>query len=147
MMWVWLILAGVLLAAEMMTGTLALLFASAGALAAAALAGFAPESLSLQIFVFALATVAGAVVAWQRLKRQRPSAGNVGTEIGQTVEVAVLPDEQGGLRVCYRGAEWSARLADRSLITTVKVGESLVVLAQEGSLLVVGMAENKELSR
>jgi membrane protein implicated in regulation of membrane protease activity len=143
-MWFWLILAGILLAVEMTTGTLALLFAGVGALAAAALARFAPASLSLQIFVFALATAAGGITAWRRFRNQRPDAAAAGTEVGQTVEVATLPDARGGLRVRHRGAEWPARLADKALI--VETGKSLAVLAQEGSLLVVGITENKELS-
>ncbi|MDR2364926.1 MAG: NfeD family protein [Zoogloeaceae bacterium] len=142
-MWTWLILAGILLAVEMTTGTLALLFAGAGALAAAFLAYVAPDSLSMQILVFALATAAGGIIAWRRFRDPRPAAADVaGTEVGQTVEVAVLPDELGRLRVRYRGAEWPARLADKTL--TVEMGKSLAVLAQEGSLLVVGLMENKE---
>jgi membrane protein implicated in regulation of membrane protease activity len=141
-MWFWLILAGILLAVEITTGTLALLFAGAGAAVAALLAYFAPESLALQICVFALSTVIGAIVAWQRLKRQRSADADKGTEFGQEVEVATLPDAGGHLRVRYRGSEWPARLANRDL--TVETRQHLRVVAQEGSLLVVDINKNEE---
>lgn len=144
-MWPWLILAGVLLALEMATGTLALLFAGAGALAAAALAYGMPDSLALQITVFALATVVGTGLAWRRLQAIKASQAAVpeGAEnIGQTVVVAALPDSQGQLRVRYRGSEWQARLVVRGL--SVKEGDTLLLIAQEGSLLVVGELLNKE---
>lgn len=144
-MWTWLILAGILLALEMMTGTLALLFAGAGALVAAALAYGMPDSLALQITVFALATVIGTVLALRRF--QALKAGKLvaaeGTETpGQVVVVAGPADSQGQLRVRYRGSEWQARLAVPGL--SVKEGDALLLLAQEGSLLVVGEPINKE---
>ena len=139
-MWTWLVLAGILLALEMMTGTLALLFAGAGALAAAALAYGMPDSLTLQIAVFALATVSGTVLAWRRLLARKAAAG--GTEPAGQLVVAVGPaDGQGQLRVRYRGSEWPARLAAPG---PVEAGETLVLLAQEGSLLVVGRMDRKE---
>lgn len=133
-MWTWLILAGILLALEMLTGTLALLFAGSGALAAAALAYAMPDSLTWQIAVFALATVSGTLWAWRRFLHR--SSGGGDTElVGQSV-VAVTPaDALGQLRVRYRGSEWPARLAATG---SVETGETLVLLAQEGSFLVVG---------
>jgi membrane protein implicated in regulation of membrane protease activity len=140
-MWTWLVLAGILLALEMMTGTLALLFAGAGALAAAALAYAMPDSLALQIIVFALATVSGTVLAWRRLLARKAGPG-AAESAGQLVVAAGPADAQGQLRVKYRGSEWPARLA--GAVTEVKAGETLVLLAQEGSLLVVGRMERKE---
>lgn len=132
-MWTWLILAGILLALEMLTGTLALLFAGSGALAAAALAYAMPDSLTWQIAVFALATVSGTLWAWRRFLHR--SSGGDTELVGQSV-VAVTPaDALGQLRVRYRGSEWPARLAATG---SVETGETLVLLAQEGSFLVVG---------
>lgn len=138
-MWTWLILAGILLALEMLTGTLALLFAGSGALAAAALAYAMPDSLTWQIAVFALATMSGTLWAWRRFLHRSSGGGSSGggdTElVGQSV-VAVTPaDALGQLRVRYRGSEWPARLAATG---SVETGETLVLLAQEGSFLVVG---------
>ncbi|MDR1889917.1 MAG: hypothetical protein LBQ81_11155, partial [Zoogloeaceae bacterium] len=132
-MWAWLIIAAVLLAVEMMTGTLALLFISLGALIAALLAYVLPDSLAAQISVFALATIAGTVIAWRRIQSQRARTSadpNASIEaIGQQVEVVELPDAQAHLRVRYRGCEWAARLANRDL--TVETGMPLTIIAQE----------------
>jgi membrane protein implicated in regulation of membrane protease activity len=139
MMWAWLILAAILLAAEMMTGTLALLFISLGALAAALLAYVLPESLAAQIGVFTLASIAGIIVARRRILAQRaraPADPNASVEeIGQQVEVVSLPDAQARLRVRYRGSEWAARLANAGL--NVEIGMPLIVIAQESSTLIV----------
>lgn len=134
-MWTWLILAAVLLAVEMLTGTFALLFAGVGALVAALLAYLVADSLTGQIAIFALASVAGTVLAWHRLKHKR-SLPMAAEELGQEVVVVELPDAMGRLRVRYRGSEWPARLGQEGL--QVQEGSLLVVLAQEGSLLVVG---------
>ncbi|MGB4467653.1 MAG: NfeD family protein [Azovibrio sp.] len=134
-MWLWLILAALLLSLEMVTGTFALLFAGLGALAAAVLAYLAAASLTAQIAIFALASVAGTVLAWHRLKHER-SLPMETEEVGQEVQVVVPPDALGCLRVRYRGSEWPARLGQDGL--SVQEGSLLVVLAQEGSLLVVG---------
>ncbi|MDR1350265.1 MAG: NfeD family protein [Zoogloeaceae bacterium] len=139
MMWTWLILAAVLLAVEMMTGTLALLFVSFGALVAALLAYILPDSIAAQIGVFALAIIVGAVIAWRRIQSQRaraPADPNASVEeIGQQVEVVVLPDAQAHLRVRYRGCEWAARLANKDL--AVETGMPLTIVAQESSMLIV----------
>ncbi|MDR0672197.1 MAG: NfeD family protein [Zoogloeaceae bacterium] len=138
-MWTWLILAAILLAVEMTTGTLALLFVSLGALIAALLSYVFPESVTVQIGVFALASIAGVVIAWRRIHARRamaPADPNASVEeLGQQVEVICLPDAQARLRVRYRGSEWMARLANRDL--TVEVGALLTVVAQESSTLIV----------
>ncbi|MDR2626387.1 MAG: hypothetical protein LBC37_08655 [Zoogloeaceae bacterium] len=136
-MWTWLILAAILLAVEMTTGTLALLFTSLGALIAALLAYVLPDSLAAQLGVFALASTAGVVVAWRRIQARRaPADPNASVEeIGQQVEIVSLPDAQARLRVRYRGSEWAARLANAAL--TVEIGMLLTVVAQESSTLIV----------
>jgi membrane protein implicated in regulation of membrane protease activity len=144
-MWAWLILAAVLLAVEMMTGTLALLFVSLGALVAALLAYILPDSLAAQISVFAFATVAGTVIAWRRIQSQRakaPADPNASIEeLGQQVEVVALPDAQAHLRVRYRGCEWAARLANKDL--PVQTGMLLTIVAQESSMLIVDSQTNQ----
>lgn len=146
-MWTWLIVAGVLLVLEMSMGTFALLFAGLGALVAALLAYLLPDYLSIQIAVFALATVAGVLVAWKRLKKTRRNAPAAASESeGQTVVVVDAPDaldgqgSLGALRVRYRGTEWQGRLAREGV--AVKVGDVLVVVGQEGSVLVLDLQVN-----
>lgn len=113
----WWIAAGLLVAAELMTGTFYLLMLALGAVAGAvaALAGASP---SLQIVAAALLG-GGAAAVWHwyrphsRRGTQTSDDSQVGLEIGQTVHVTAWL-EDGTTRVKYRGAQWSARLQDQS---------------------------------
>ncbi len=110
----WWLLAGVLVAAELATGTFYLLMVALGA-AAGALAAHAGLSGTAQIALAAL-TGAGATALWhwKRFRRPRsvPAEANrdVNLDIGQHVQVpSWQPD--GSARVNYRGANWSVRFA------------------------------------
>jgi len=109
----WWVAAGVLVAAEMATGTFYLLMLALG-LAAAALAAHAGAGFSTQMLAAALVG-GGAIVAWHLWRGRRvnaPLAGNrdVNLDIGERVQVSAwLPD--GSTRVVYRGCEWTARYA------------------------------------
>jgi membrane protein implicated in regulation of membrane protease activity len=114
---VWWLLAGVLVAAELATGTFYLLMLALGC-AAGAMAAHLGLGMVSQVVVASM--VGGATtVAWY-LKRSRqpgaaPAASNrdVNLDIGQAVHVpAWAPD--GSARVQYRGASWSVRLAGSS---------------------------------
>ncbi|MGL5633152.1 MAG: NfeD family protein [Azovibrio sp.] len=141
-MWTWLIIAGVLLVLEMSMGTFALLFAGLGALVAALLAYLFPDYLAIQISIFALATVAGVLITWKRLRKKRRNApAAVSESEGQTVVVVEEPDAQGSLRVRYRGTEWPGRLVREGM--EVKTGDVLVVVGQEGSVLVLDLQVNQ----
>lgn len=110
----WWLAAGVLVAAEMATGTFYLLMLALG-VAAGAIAAHAGLGFSGQLVAAALVG-GGAVAAWY-LKRQRdprgaPAAANrdVNLDIGERVSVdAWQPD--GSARIVYRGAQWRARFA------------------------------------
>ncbi len=107
----WWLAAGILVAAELTTGTFYLLMLAAG-LAAGALAAHGGLSATAQVMVAALVG-GGAVLAWHLL-RPRPQAGqdirtnpDVNLDIGETVQVSAwLPD--GSTQVRYRGAQWQA---------------------------------------
>jgi membrane protein implicated in regulation of membrane protease activity len=110
---VWWIVAGLLVAVELATGTFYLLMLAVGAVAAglAQLAGF---SASAQIAAAALVG-GGATAAWHarraRHPRSQPAQSNpdVLLDIGQTVTVTTWrPDRT--TRVPYRGSEWEAQL-------------------------------------
>ena len=110
----WWVLAGVMVAAELATGTFYLLMLAlgcgAGALAAHAGLGTTPQ------LVGAALVGAGATAGWhyKRLRQppQAPSESNrdVILDIGSPVQVPFWADD-GSARVTYRGAAWSVRFA------------------------------------
>jgi membrane protein implicated in regulation of membrane protease activity len=108
----WWVMAGVLVAAELASGTFYLLMLALGA-AAAALAAHAGLAFSGQLIVAALIG-GGAVAAWH-LKRGRTPAAlpahanrDVNLDIGERVSVAAWHAD-GSATVTYRGAAWQAR--------------------------------------
>ncbi|MFM7532327.1 MAG: NfeD family protein [Rubrivivax sp.] len=110
----WWVLAGLLVVAELLTGTFYLLMIALGA-AAAALAAHAGTSTAAQIAAGAL-VAAGATAFWHfrraREPRSAPAASNadVNIDIGQTVQVPAWR-EDGTAQVSYRGAAWQVRHA------------------------------------
>ena len=103
----WLIVAGVLVLAELLTGTFYLLMLSLGA-AAAALTAYADGTLTWQIITAAIVG-GGAAVLWHMKKPLSNDAqdSNVHLDIGETVTVDAW-DAQGHTQIKYRGAQWAA---------------------------------------
>lgn len=103
----WLIVAGVLVMAELLTGTFYLLMLSLGA-TAAALTAYADGTLTWQIVTAAIVG-GGAAVLWHLKKPLSNDAqdSNVHLDIGETVTVDAW-DAQGHTKVKHRGAQWSA---------------------------------------
>jgi membrane protein implicated in regulation of membrane protease activity len=112
----WWIVAGVLVAAELATGTFYLLMLALGAVAAA-LAAHLGVAFNGQLLAAALIG-GGAVAAWHFKRGQRPAAPpasenrDVNLDIGETVHVAEWAAD-GTATVTYRGAAWSVRFAGR----------------------------------
>ena len=110
----WWVAAGVLVAAELATGTFYLLMLALGC-AAGALAGHAGLGGTAQIVAGALVGMA-ATGLWHlrrmRQPRSAPAESNrdVNLDIGQTVQVGIWAGD-GTARVNYRGAQWSVRFA------------------------------------
>ncbi len=110
----WWVLAGVLVIAELLTGTFYLLMLALGSVAAA-VAAHAGAANSAQ-FVAAALVGGGATALWHfkraHAPRSAPSASNadVNMDIGQTVHVQVWQTD-GRARVSYRGAAWTVRHA------------------------------------
>ena len=110
----WWIVAGILVAAELATGTFYLLMLALGA-AAAAVAGHLGVAFNGQLLAAAVVG-GGAVAAWRVKRRQQspplPAGANrdVNLDIGETVHVTAW-DAEGGAQVSYRGASWSVRYA------------------------------------
>jgi membrane protein implicated in regulation of membrane protease activity len=133
----WWLAAGVLVAAEMGTGTFYLLMLALGA-AAAALAAHAGAGFSGQLVAAAL--IGGGAVAVWHLKRQRhPAAAPAGSnrdvnlDIGERVVVEAW-QAGGHAQVLYRGASWSARYAGEG---TPEPGE-FIIRGVDGNRLLLG---------
>jgi len=110
----WWIAAGVLIAAELATGTFYLLMLALGA-SAAAVSSHLGLAFGGQLLVAAIVG-GGAVVAWHVKRGRQPAAQpananrDVNLDIGETVHVSAW-DAEGNAEVSYRGASWAARYA------------------------------------
>ena len=102
----WLILALILLALEMATGTFYMLVVSVAA-AAAGLAALMHAGIEIQLMLCALVVVGGTIALRSWKKTQIDDQANAILDVGQPVQVLVW-HQDGGARVAYRGAEWDA---------------------------------------
>jgi membrane protein implicated in regulation of membrane protease activity len=105
----WWLLAGALVALELVSGTFYLLMLALGA--AAALAAHLGVSLVTQL-VTASVVGLGSVAMWYQIKKRRPgdpsarSQRSVNLDVGEIIQIDEwLPD--GTAQVKYRGASWS----------------------------------------
>jgi membrane protein implicated in regulation of membrane protease activity len=111
---IWWVAAGLLVIAELATGTFYLLMISLG-LAAAALAAHAGTSTNAQ-FVIAALVGGGATWAWHLYKLKQPDTApaqansDVNQDIGATVQVDAW-NQDGSASVKYRGAQWTVLAA------------------------------------
>lgn len=106
---VWLILAGLCVLAELLTGSFYLLMIALGLGAGALVAWFSP-SLSVQIAVAAVVGCAAVALLYAKRSpdRHRAPPGVADTlDLGQTVDVSHWRAD-GVARVHYRGAQWDA---------------------------------------
>ncbi len=117
---VWWVLAGTLVALELLTGTFYLLMLAFGFVAAAVAAHLgAPMTGQL---VAASLFGGGAAVVWRRYKRLQPAEPSananrdVNLDIGETVQVLEWQSD-GTSTVKYRGANWSVAVLDESTPT------------------------------
>ena len=108
----WWILAGLLVLAELLSGSFYLLMLAIGA-AAGAVAAHLGLGLTPQVVVAALVG-AGATAAWHLQRARSPRSApveqnrDVNLDIGQKVSVQAWRDD-GTARVSYRGAQWTVR--------------------------------------
>ena len=137
----WWVACGVLVAAELATGTFYLLMLALGC-AAAALAAHLGASATVQLVAASLVG-GGATVAWHLNRRKHPKAEpaernrDVNLDIGETVQVSQWSTD-GSTRVQYRGSAWTARLAesgpaDPGTFTIVAVHGNELRLAPAGA--------------
>lgn len=110
---VWWLLAGALVALELLTGTFYLLMLALGAVSGA-LVAHAQVSMSAQIMAAALVVLA-AVAGWTWVKRRRPgdpsarAQRSVNLDVGEIVLVEHWSAD-GTAQVKYRGAQWTVML-------------------------------------
>ncbi|RQR32254.1 MULTISPECIES: NfeD family protein [unclassified Burkholderia] len=134
----WWVGVGVLVVAELLTGTFYLLMIALGFLAGALLqlAGFAPH---VQIGAAAAVAITAMIVLrrsglGRKQKRDTSTNPDVNLDIGATVTVDAWHD--GRARVQYRGADWDVELAagerDDARVYQVRAvrGNCLVVVAK-----------------
>ena len=146
-LWAWWAIAGVILIAELLTGTTYLLWPAA----AAFLTGFIALELfgvawPAQLAVFAVLSI-GLLWAGDRWVRPRLKAGSAtglndrsSRMVGQRV-VAVSDFSAGRGRVKYGDTEWAAETADTS---DPAAGTALSVLSVSGVILQVSVAPKAE---
>jgi membrane protein implicated in regulation of membrane protease activity len=129
--WLWWIFAGLLVAAELFTGTYYLL-AVGFAFAVGGLAAWLGVSPELQMAIAGVIALVGTMAAhrWRSTRGTPPP--EVPFDVGQSVEVqAWNPD--GTARVAYRGSLWTAQLASPDTPRST----SMVIVGMRGSTLVI----------
>lgn len=134
----WMIIAGILAGAEMITGTFYLLVLAVGA-GAGALADYAGvSSVTIQIAIAVAVSVVGyfAVRTFIPKKTMQKAAMNPGLniDIGSTVRIDGVNDD-GTARVTYRGAVWRARVLDAA--TTPQLYTDYVIEGIDGATLIL----------
>ena len=138
----WWLAGGVLVAAELATGTFYLLMVALGC-AAGALAAHGGLGSTVQLLAAAIVG-AGATLTWHLKRRQVPAAAPAGSnpdvslDIGQHVHVAHWSAD-GSARAPYRGASWAVRYAGSG---TPQAGEFVIVALIGSELRVAPVAKN-----
>jgi membrane protein implicated in regulation of membrane protease activity len=135
---IWWILAGLVVVAELLTGSIYLLMVAVG-LGAAAIAAHLGAGLTMQIFTAAVVGSA-ALAVWHfgrgkaALAASSQVAGNknVNLDIGEQVTIESW-DTDGNARVQYRGSSWQASLKPGAHAA----GRSYRIADVEGSRLIV----------
>lgn len=106
----WWIACIALVGAELVSGTFYLLMAALG-LAAAAMLSYTDATLTQQVATAAVVS-GGAVSLWHLIRARRKAEPDpVQADIGQIVQVTAWQTD-GSTRVNYRGAQWTATLAE-----------------------------------
>jgi membrane protein implicated in regulation of membrane protease activity len=108
----WFLLALVLLALEIASGTFYLLVVSVS-MALAGIAAIFSVGFTGQLILCALSIVLGVVMLRRWKSAQRYPIENTNLDIGQPVKVLIW-HENGKARVSYRGAQWDAEVDSTS---------------------------------
>ena len=129
--WIWWIIAGGLVVAELVTGTFFLL-ALGVAFAIGGFAALLGVAFEIQLVIAGIVAMAGLFLAHRWRRRQAAPPQEPSFDVGQTVRVqAWNPD--GTARVAYRGTLWQAEMA----APDVPRGDTMVIVGVRGSTLVI----------
>ncbi len=130
----WWLGAGVLVAAELATGTFYLLMLAIGAMAGAAAAHAGMGTAAQWLTAAALGAGSTAAWHWKRSSQAKPAPAahnrDVNMDIGQNVHVAAWQAD-GSAHVQYRGSSWAVRYAGRG---QPQPGQHVIVSVQSGHL-------------
>jgi membrane protein implicated in regulation of membrane protease activity len=129
--WIWWIMAGGLVAAELVTGTFFLL-AVGVAFAIGGLAAFLGASFEVQLLVAGALALAGTLAAHRWRQRKSHPPPDPAFDIGQSVRVQAW-NADGTARVAYRGTLWVAEPVSAS---TPRV-DTMYIVGLRGSTLVI----------
>ena len=105
----WLMVAGILVACELLNGAFYLLMLALGALVGS-LAAWAGLFFSVQVILASLFGAFAVFGLYQFRKRSGPATGTLNFDVGQHVHVAAW-EADGTCRVMYRDAPWGADCA------------------------------------
>jgi membrane protein implicated in regulation of membrane protease activity len=129
--WIWWVLAGGLVVAELVTGTF-LLLALGVAFAVGGFVALAGATFEFQLLVAGIVAIAGIFIAHRWRRRNKVPAPEIASDVGQTVRVqAWNPD--GSARVAYRGTLWMAEAASPD----VPRADTMVIVGRRGSTLLI----------
>lgn len=127
----WFLLALLLAALEMATGTFYLLVLGI-AMAVGGLASLLNASFALQLVLSAVAAVAGTIVLRQMKARTATPSSASSLDVGQPVKVLSWRDD-GTARALYRGTEWDAEPENHS----VPRDTTLYIRSMHGSRMIL----------
>jgi membrane protein implicated in regulation of membrane protease activity len=127
----WFLLALVLLALEMATGTFYMLVVSI-ALAIGGVVALSGFSMPLQFTFGAVTGVVGTVILRLNNFRHSDTLSSLGLDVGQSVQIVTWRDD-GTLRVFYRGTEWDAELES----VGISRDQPFYIKATRGSTLIL----------
>ncbi len=129
--WIWWILAGGLVAAELVTGTFFLL-ALGIAFGVGGIVAFLGAAFEIQMLIAGVLAIGGVFLAHRWRRRQVALPAEPVFDVGQAVRVqAWNPD--GTARVAYRGTLWAAEPSSPDTTRS----DTMYIVAMRGSTLVI----------
>lgn len=131
---IWLIAGILLLIAEMVTGTIVLIFISIGCFFAALTAMLAPDMLTAQFIVCAVVSVVGTFALRKPLTRRLLKTTSLQADVGKEILIDANIEPHKRSRITYQGTTWEA-----TNIGTVSVqnGDHVTIVGIDGNVLLI----------